>query len=77
MPRDSLVGPSRRWGWGATGPMCALPQHYRIEGPHASQIPTRRAEYSLTETARPPFQSEPEHTCFWESTHESSKNQRP
>ena len=63
MPRDSLVGSSRRCWRARKFTFRALPQNYigSID-PHALKIPARRAEFTqLTENALFPFQAEPGH----------------
>src|SRR4051794_25725396 len=63
MPRDSLVGSSRRCGWARKFAFRALTKTHRIGRPLCLENPRPEgAEYSLTESDPSPFHAEPEHS---------------
>ena len=64
MPRDNLVGSSRRC-WSAEVCLSRSSQNHRIERPLCLENPRPEgAEYSLTENASSPFHAEPEHRVY-------------
>ena len=64
MPRDSLVGSSRRCRSAEVRLSRSSQTHIGSVDPDALKIPARRAEYSLTENAPSPFHAEPEHSEY-------------
>src|SRR5271165_7441021 len=61
MPRDSLVGSSRRCSRARKFALRARPKTHRIGRPGCLENPARRAEYSLTGNPPSPFHAEPAH----------------
>ena len=64
MPRDNLVGSSRRCP--KRGSPLSRSSQIPIGSvdPDALKIPARRAEFSLTENASSPFHAEPRHEAY-------------